>query len=324
MKLWRKKLALALVLVFVFTCAGPAFASTIRERTQYLYDKVDQFSALNVYSDHEVYSIWVDLNSISSTGSVVTYTYKDSITAPQIGSFTTEPRSIDSAKDKIVRYILGNIANVYRQKPFNTEMTMKTSGLTTIPAYVYGNYKTQAVDEILLGLPSCFDIQYDTSRGRSDPVKPIPMPIIEATLSAIFSLDSTTVTVNNNSTDKQELIEMDVAPEVVGERTFIPVRYLAYALGVPEDGIEWDGTSDTVTITNEETVITLTIDSNIQLVNGEPTEMDATPYVKQIDTGGRTMLPARWVAEPLGATVTWNQESGQMIIKIPQSYEQGQ
>lgn len=34
---------------------------------------------------------------------------------------------------------------------------------------------------------------------------------------------------------------MDAASFVDGGRAFVPVRYLAYALGVPEDGVEWDG-----------------------------------------------------------------------------------
>lgn len=33
---------------------------------------------------------------------------------------------------------------------------------------------------------------------------------------------------------------MDAAPFVDAGRVFVPVRYLAYALGVPEDGVLWD------------------------------------------------------------------------------------
>jgi hypothetical protein len=48
-------------------------------------------------------------------------------------------------------------------------------------------------------------------------------------------------------------------------------------------------------------------------VNGEPREVDVAPYIKE----GRTMLPARWVAEPLGATVEWNNDTKQATISVP-------
>ena len=207
-----------------------------------------------------------------------------------------QPRkNFDYAVDKITCYVLGNIANVYRKEPFNTEITMITYQRTTIPIYVYGEYKYQAIDEILLGLPNCFDIQYDTSRGRSDPVTPIEMPVAEKILEALFTINSTTYTVN------EETKTMDVAPEIKDNRTFVPIRYLAYALGVPEDGITWDPESMKVTIAKDETTVDLLIGQKYQYINKQPRKMDVAPYIKD----GRTMLPARWVAEPLGAQVEW-------------------
>jgi len=41
--------------------------------------------------------------------------------------------------------------------------------------------------------------------------------------------------------------------------------------------------------------------------------MDAAPEIR----AGRTMLPIRWVAEALGATVDWNQEAKLVTIKLP-------
>ena len=37
----------------------------------------------------------------------------------------------------------------------------------------------------------------------------------------------------------------------------------------------------------------------------EPVEMDVAPFAEN----GRTFLPARWIAEPLGAQVEWDEET---------------
>lgn len=322
----RKLIVALMVVVLVLGCwVGAAFGATEREiydRIQFMSQQIREMETSSVYSNVYVDSSWVDLSSVSSTGSVTQYTYHGGNPTPTINNFTIPPRSFDSAINKVVRYVLGNVANVYRQEPLNTETTMITYQRTTVPIYVYGPYKAQELDEIILGLPNCFNISYDTSHGRSDPVTPIEMPVAESTLNAIFSIDNTTVTLSSNSSSEPTTIEMDVAPEIVGDRTFVPVRFLAYSLGVEEDGVTWDESSKTATITKDETTIALTIGSTTEIVNGEPVEMDVAPYIKEIETGGRTMLPARWVAEPLGATVTWNEATQQVAIEILQDQEQ--
>jgi hypothetical protein len=106
---------------------------------------------------------------------------------------------------------------------------------------------------------------------------------------------------------------MDVEPYVKDGRTYIPVRYLAYSLGVAEDDIKWSQQDQTVTITLNDTVVILTIGNNVMLVNGEKVTMDVAPEI----VDNRTMLPARWVAEALGATVEWDETLNQAIIIMP-------
>jgi len=48
-------------------------------------------------------------------------------------------------------------------------------------------------------------------------------------------------------------------------------------------------------------------------VNGQSTRMDVSPEI----TNDRTFLPARWVAEALGAEVEWDENTKQAIIKMP-------
>lgn len=57
-----------------------------------------------------------------------------------------------------------------------------------------------------------------------------------------------------------------------------------------------------VVITMDEITIKMTIDSNIAYVNGQAVYMDAPAFIAD----GRTYTPARFVAENLGAKVTWD------------------
>ncbi|NLL35637.1 MAG: copper amine oxidase N-terminal domain-containing protein, partial [Clostridiales bacterium] len=95
-------------------------------------------------------------------------------------------------------------------------------------------------------------------------------------------------------------------------------RYLAYSLGVTEEGVTWDGATKKVGTASDETDIALTIGSNTMTVNQDPIQMDVAPEIKN----GRTMLPARWVAEALGAEVDWDETTKQAIIKLPVVEEQ--
>lgn len=310
-------LLLVVLVVMLLSWSSVANAATdqeIYDRIQFMHQQIEEITANSVYSNVYVDSSWVDLNGVSTTGTVTQYTYRSGDPTPTINSFTIEPRPFDTALEKVVRYVLGNVANAYRQEPLNTETTMITYQKTTVPIYVYGTYKTQLLDEIILGLPNCFDIVYDTSRGRSDPVTPIPMPIIEKLLSASFSINSTTYTITQDG--KTETKTMDVAPEIIGDRTFVPVRFLANSLGVEDRDIKWNGKTRTAAIQKDKISINLAIGNNTSIVskNGQEAyfNMDVAPYIKN----GRTMLPARWVAEPLGAKVEWNEESKEAVISF--------
>lgn len=299
--------------------------TTITERTQYLFGVVNILETIQPYSDTQVYSKWIDLNNISQNGSVTTYTYKDGTMDPQIRSFTVPSQSIEKAKDKIVHYVLGDLANTYRQSPFDTEMTMITHQRNVVPVYAYGNYKNKVLDEIFLGLPECLGVKNDpsnndsSSNNDSDTSKSAPVikETDEETSHTTFSINSTTYTVNNEISNESKTLEMDAAPEVKNSRTYVPVRYLAYALGVPDTGIEWNGLTQTVTIKKENITVSVTIGSNSAIVNNKPVKMDVSPYIKEIKSGGRTMLPARWIAEPLGAIVKYNSKTNETTIEIP-------
>lgn len=123
--------------------------------------------------------------------------------------------------------------------------------------------------------------------------------------SASFYIGSTIMNVNG------ENIIMDAAPYIKAGRTYVPVRYLGDALGATT---AWDAATKTVTVTKGDKTVVLEIGSTIAKVNGADVQMDVAPEITGV---GRTMLPARWVAEGLGYQVGWNAALQQVIVQEP-------
>lgn len=104
-----------------------------------------------------------------------------------------------------------------------------------------------------------------------------------------------------------EYIKTDVDPYVKNNRTLVPVRFVAEALAA--ESVSWDGSSQKVYISGEND-ITLTIGSNKAYVNGSQHILDTAPEI----TADRTFLPARFIAENLGASVDWSDEQQTVLI----------
>ncbi|MHB8918890.1 MAG: stalk domain-containing protein [Desulfocucumaceae bacterium] len=105
-------------------------------------------------------------------------------------------------------------------------------------------------------------------------------------------------------------LPMDAAPFIENGRAFLPVRFLAQALGVPEKGVVWSPSARAVTLIKEGISISLAPGGNIMYVSNRPLEMDVVPVLRE----GRVYLPARYIAEALGYMVEWDSGSQSVII----------
>jgi hypothetical protein len=114
---------------------------------------------------------------------------------------------------------------------------------------------------------------------------------------AVFVIGDTNYTVNGVQ------MTADVAPYLKNDRTYLPVRYVATALGVADANIMWNEAEQSVVIIKGDRVVKLVIGSTNMMINGVPFGMDVAP---EIVDPGRTMLPLRWVAQALGADVQWD------------------
>ena len=98
---------------------------------------------------------------------------------------------------------------------------------------------------------------------------------------------------------------LDAAPINRNNRTMLPVRFLANAFGVDNDGIKWDAATRTATLTNSTVTIVVTIDSPTMTVNGEIVALDSPAIIES----NRTYLPVRAIANALGVSndnIVWD------------------
>lgn len=119
----------------------------------------------------------------------------------------------------------------------------------------------------------------------------------DTTGSAEFVIDSTTYKVNGAEKT------LDVAPFIQDGRTFLPVRFVAEALGVSESNIIWNANTKTVTLIKGDRIAQIQLGSSNLVVNGVSVPMDTVAFVKE----GRTVLPLRYAAQALGAQVSWDE-----------------
>ena len=106
-------------------------------------------------------------------------------------------------------------------------------------------------------------------------------------------------------------IHFDVPAQIVNGRTMIPVRAVAEAFGAD---VGWDETTETVTVVRPGTKIVLQLGANSFQKNGETVELDVPAF----ETDGRTLLPARAVAEALDCTVDWDEATWTVRITAPE------
>lgn len=137
-----------------------------------------------------------------------------------------------------------------------------------------------------------------------NPPAPKPEPITSTTI--ILRIGSKNMYVNG------KLVVLDSVPIIRNDRTLLPIRFVAEALGAQ---VGWDGATQKVTIQDRTTKIEMWINKPTALVNGKTVYIDpANHKVTPILVNARTMVPVRFVAETLGATVEWNEKLQQVTI----------
>ena len=158
-----------------------------------------------------------------------------------------------------------------------------------------GDITTQA-------LPDNTSVQSDTAPG------PLKLPNANPAYTIELANGAFNVTYPNHETaahDKKyipliingTLIDSEVL--LINDRTMAPLRVLTEALG---GTVDWDDATRTVTIHKDGNTIQMTIGDTTVKINGVETTIDVPPDIYN----DLTYLPIRFVAQTLGAVVSYN------------------
>ena len=109
----------------------------------------------------------------------------------------------------------------------------------------------------------------------------------------------------------EQKVFMDIAPFIEGDRTMLPIRFVAEALGF---NVQWDNENRTVILIDKENVVKIPVDTNQIIVNGKVYESDVKPVIRN----DRTMLPIANIARALGLKdgkdIFWNGNTKEVLI----------
>ncbi len=133
--------------------------------------------------------------------------------------------------------------------------------------------------------------------------------LILNTLTTVFAVgtaitlqvDSNTINIGSRS------VTIDTAPVIIDGRTLIPVRGVSEAMG---GNVDWNNDTKTVTITLGSNKVEMTVDSKTAYFNNNAQTLDVAPVI----LNGRTMLPARFIAESFGFDVNWDNDTKTISI----------
>ena len=163
--------------------------------------------------------------------------------------------------------------------------------MISIPGNVYdisGDAFYNCSSVIIQGISGSYAAEYAAKYGIPfDGSRPLPADIM--------------VTVNKT------VLVFDQPPAIVNDRTLVPLRAIFEALGAT---VDWNAKTRTVKAKRGTDVLTLVVGTNVIHRNNTKIEIDVPAQI----IGDRTMVPARAIAESLGASVDWNPHTRTVII----------
>ena len=156
-----------------------------------------------------------------------------------------------------------------------------------------------------------------TSSADPEPIKPDDTTKPEDDKKdPVVEVKDDVITVSKNEDGKKVTADYKLAEDAVAD-TLVVVDKDGNVVDATYDAetgkITIEGAADgeyTVEVATEVEVMILTIDEHDAHVFGEEDRNDVTPKI----VNDRTMLPARFVAENLGATVAWDEEARKVTI----------
>jgi len=100
---------------------------------------------------------------------------------------------------------------------------------------------------------------------------------------------------------------MEIPPILINGRVMVPLRFIAETLNAQ---VQWDGTEKKITVICLSNEIKLWLGKNFALINSKQFSLESPPILIE----SRVLVPVRFIAEALGATVNWKHQSSEVEI----------
>lgn len=186
---------------------------------------------------------------------------------------------------------LASLINLETLDLSNNEVSQISTLVTIDQGKVRGTNKFINLENNLLNLgagsPAATDIK-TVLEGKRFIIRYEPQKVIQVKLNGTY-------------------LNMDVPPTIIDGRTLVPLRAIFEALNAD---VVWDNNTKTVTGSKGSTTVVLKINSKTAQVNGKNTLLDVPATI----VDGRTMVPARFIAESLGQKVGWAENLRTVLI----------
>lgn len=137
---------------------------------------------------------------------------------------------------------------------------------------------------------------YDLWSGYGIPILPDPSKrLVRMTIgSKVYTVDGETRT-------------MDTAPFIYQSRTFVPIAFVALALGA---SVRWNPQEQEVVISKGGRILSMNIGRKEYMLNGKPYTMDTAPFI----LNQRTQVPISFVSLALGCKVAWVEKEKKVLV----------
>ncbi|WP_217595020.1 N-acetylmuramoyl-L-alanine amidase [Cohnella sp. GbtcB17] len=106
-------------------------------------------------------------------------------------------------------------------------------------------------------------------------------------------------------------------PALIDSRVMLPIRTVTENLGFT---VKFDNATKTVTVTNGNSVISMTVGSKKATINGIESVLEAAPIIKQTTPAtATTMVPLIFVKDNFGADIVWDNKTKSAFIYTSKS-----
>ena len=112
---------------------------------------------------------------------------------------------------------------------------------------------------------------------------------------------------NINGFDQEIDPGRGTVPLLLNNRTMVPIRAIVEGMG---GDVGWDDATRKITLSYLDSIVTMWLDSDEIVANGDSKTIDVAPR----SINERTMVPIRFVVENLGCEIDWLNSTRQIVI----------